>query len=323
MNKLIEVRDLHVSLKTCHRTVHALRGINFDLYQDEKLGIVGESGSGKSILMKSILQLLPPSSCIEKGTILYQGKDLLGMSDKKLQTIRGKEIGMVFQDPMTALNPTMQIGLQIVEGYKTHFPACFQEAKKWALKLIEEVGMNEPNLRFHQFPHQLSGGLRQRALIAIALAAKPYILIADEPTTALDVTVQAQILELLKKLQNHKSTILVTHDLSLVAAFCNRVLVMYAGQVVEEAEIHELFHNPKHPYTKRLLQAIPRLDHNQERLISIGGNSTDLAAPSEGCCFCPRCADAMHICKDQTPPFFTHQDHKTRCWLYDPRRSDL
>lgn len=316
---MIEVKDLEITIQTQSQKVEAVRGVSFKLNEGEKLGIVGESGCGKTILMKSLLQLLPPTASIDKGEIWYEGKDLVKLREKELQKIRGKEIGMIFQDPMTSLNPTLKVGYQITEGFLRHFPAVTKkEAEARALELLVQVGVPEPKLRLEQYPHVLSGGLRQRVVIALALAAEPRILIADEPTTALDVTVQAQILELLEHLQKGKSTLLITHDLSLIAAFCDRVLVMYAGQIVEEAAVEELFACPKHPYTQKLLQSIPRIDGKGEMLLPIAGSPPDLSQPIKGCAFCPRCVESMHICREEQPPLF---EQKVRCWLLDPRRT--
>jgi len=316
---MIQVKNLQVSLQSQDQTIQAVRDVSFTLHEGERLGIVGESGCGKTILMKSILQLLPSTATIDHGEIWYQGVDLVRLSEKELQKIRGKEIGMIFQDPMTSLNPTLKIGYQIAEGYLRHFPSVTkQEAYVRALDLLIQVGISDPELRLDQYPHLLSGGIRQRASIALALAAKPSVLIADEPTTALDVTVQAQILDLLHHLQQGTSTLLITHDLSIVASFCDRVLVMYAGQIVEEASVEELFANPKHPYTQRLLQAIPRLNGKGDKLHPIAGSPPDLSQPLQGCAFCSRCTEAMNICRTETPPLF---DGKARCWLLDPRRT--
>jgi len=311
---MIEVKDLQVTIKSQGQKIQAVRGVSFKLHEGERLGIVGESGCGKTILMKSVLQLLPLTASIDAGEIWYQGTNLARLPEKELQKIRGKEIGMIFQDPMTSLNPTLKIGYQIAEGYLRHFPVTKKEAEARALELLIQVGISEPELRLQQYPHLLSGGIRQRAVIALALAAQPQVLIADEPTTALDVTVQAQILDLLHQLQ--KTTLLVTHDLSLVAAFCDRVLVMYAGQIVEEADVKDLFAHPQHPYTQRLLQSIPRIDGKGERLFPIAGSPPDLSIPIQGCAFCSRCLDAMNICRTEMPPLF----EQTRCWLLDPRR---
>lgn len=277
----MEVSHLDVSIKGYQEIIPVLRNVSFCLYPQEKLGIVGESGSGKTLLMKSILQLLPPSASIDRGEIIYQDHNLLTLSESQLQTIRGKEIGMIFQDPLTALNPTMTVGNQILESYLKHFPInSFSQAKQATLKLLEQVGINEPQLRFDQFPHLLSGGIRQRILIAIALAANPTILIADEPTTALDVTIQAQILQLLKNLQKDKSSILITHDLSLIASFCDRVLIMRSGEIIEEAEVYKLFENPQHPYTKTLLTAVPSRHLIRQRIIGNKDEKKDFVIES-------------------------------------------
>jgi peptide/nickel transport system ATP-binding protein len=253
---ILSVKNLYVSVNGCD----VLKDITFTLVEGEKLGIVGESGSGKTLLMRSIIGLLPSSITIRKGTIHYQGRLLSSMKERELQKIRGKEIGMVFQDPLTFLNPTTRVGDQIAEGYRRHFPSVSAvEARAKALQLIKEVGIPEPERRLLQFPHELSGGMRQRVLIAIALSASPTLLIADEPTTALDVTVQAQIMQLLHNLQIYKSTLLVSHDLSLVASFCDRVIVMHEGQIVEDASTRDLFSTPRHPYTKQLLRSISSL----------------------------------------------------------------
>jgi oligopeptide transport system ATP-binding protein len=320
MKPLIDVKDLHVTLQSRGQEIQAVRGVNFTLYEGERLGIVGESGCGKTILVKSLLQLLPEAASIDQGEIWYNGVDLTTLTEKELRNVRGKEIGMIFQDPMTSLNPTLKIGYQIAEGYLRHFPVTKQQAEARALELLKQVGISEPELRLLQYPHLLSGGIRQRAVIALALAAQPQVLIADEPTTALDVTVQAQIMDLLHHLQKDKSTLLITHDLSLVASFCDRVLVMYAGQIVEEAEVGELFANPCHPYTQRLLQAIPRIDGKGEQLLPIAG-SPPVLSNIKGCAFCSRCLESMNICQTKTPPLFElSSSQKARCWLLDDRR---
>jgi oligopeptide transport system ATP-binding protein len=312
MKPLITVKNLSITANA-----PILQGVSFTLYEGERLGIVGESGSGKTLLMKSLLCLLPPNIRLESGEIIYQSTNLCTLTEKELHKIRGKEIGMIFQDPMTALNPSLKIGKQIAEGYLRHFPQATQaSARQKALELLTQVGVPEAELRLEQYPHLLSGGIRQRVLIAAALAAEPRVLIADEPTTALDVTVQAQILDLLDRLQHDKSILLITHDLSLVAAFCDRVLVMYAGQIVEEATVSELFANPKHPYTQRLLQSIPRIDLYHHRLVPIPGSPPDLSKPHTGCPFAPRCPHAFSRCHEEKPPVVSSSSsHHVRCWL--------
>jgi ABC-type dipeptide/oligopeptide/nickel transport system ATPase component len=261
---ILQVKNLHVSLRTWGKKILALQGIEFSLKEGEILGIVGESGCGKSVTAKAIMGLLPNHAAkVEQGQILYLGKDLASLSEAEMRKVRGREIAMVFQDPMTSLNPTQRIGTQIVEGlllHRPHLKKFAAEAK--AIDLLSSVGIAQPEIRFRAYPHTLSGGMRQRAMIALAMACDPKILIADEPTTALDVTVQAQILELLKEIANTRKTsiILITHDLSVVARICDRVLVMHAGKIVEEAGVEELFAAPSHPYTQKLLQSIPRFE---------------------------------------------------------------
>lgn len=325
MSKLLEVEDLHTTFSSLSKKVHAVRGVSFHLEKGETLGIVGESGCGKSVMAKSITRLLPLiSSKIEKGKILYKGENILLKNEREMRKIRGKEIGMIFQDPMTSLNPTMRIGNQIIEGYVLHHPHVpRQEAALRALELLERVGIPEAESRMNQYPHELSGGMRQRVMIAIAMISAPTVLIADEPTTALDVTIQAQILELLREIQQKEqmSIMLITHDLSIIASFCDRVIVMYAGEVVESASVEELFVAPKHPYTRRLLNSIPRLDLPPKRhLYSIHGSPPDLSCKLKGCSFHARCPHAMHICRDGKPKTFTiSPGHDVSCWLFDPR----
>lgn len=320
---MIVVKNLSVSFHTNGKTLKAVRNVSFSLKEGERLGIVGESGSGKSALVKTLVKLNSPlSSSIDSGEVWYKGVDLMRCTEREMQKIRGKEIGMIFQDPMTSLNPTLQVGFQIREGFLHHHPHASQkEAEARILELLKLVGIAEPELRMHDYPHTLSGGLRQRIMIALALAAQPQILIADEPTTALDVTVQAQILELMRTIQHNKSIILITHDLSVVAGFCDRVLVMYAGEIIEDASVENLFYAPRHPYTRRLLESIPRLDlAEQEPLLSIPGSLPDLTQPTDGCAFCPRCTLAMNICRTSPPPLFEiEKEHKSACWKHDAR----
>ena len=321
--KKLTVRNLHLSYKTYSKTIYAVRGINFDLGQGEILGIVGESGCGKSATAKAIMRLLPTQTAsIDDGQIIFSQRDLLRLPEKQMRRIRGNEISMIFQDPLSSLNPTMRIGDQIAESIKLHSPKISRhELENRVLELLAKAGISDRKIRIKQFPHELSGGQRQRVMIAIALACSPQILIADEPTTALDVTIQAQILEQLKSLKDHMSILLITHDLSIVAGLCDRVLVMYAGEIVEEAACEELFKNPKHPYTRRLLKSIPRPDLKMERrLKAIKGSPPTLTKIRNRCSFCPRCKKAMNICALQAPPVFEiENNHHAACWLYDER----
>jgi oligopeptide transport system ATP-binding protein len=320
---ILEVRDLRVSFSTYSGEVQAVRGLTFDLRRGETLAIVGESGSGKSVTAKSIMRLLPEANTLIKGgEILFDGWDILKLSEKRMQNIRGSKIAMVFQDPMTSLNPTMRIGRQITESLKEHLGLSGQRAKERAVELLTLVGIPNPEDRIKQYPHQFSGGMRQRVVIAIALACDPQILIADEPTTALDVTIQAQILELLRELQEQlgMSVILITHDLGVVAHTAHRVAVMYAGKVVETGTLREIFYNPQMPYTWGLLASIPlpTADRNQE-LIPIPGSPPDMSDPPKGCPFTPRCPYAMRICAEEMPGYTTFSaEHKAACWLHHP-----
>lgn len=323
MEKILEVNDLHVSFDTYAGEVKAVRGVNFDLYKGECIGIVGESGCGKSVTAQTIMRLIPePPSRIKEGSILFNEQDITKLTEKEMLKIRGSEIGMIFQDPMTSLNPTMKIGHQITEGLIKNQNMKSHLAWERAIKMLELAGIPNPADRVNSYPHQLSGGMRQRVMIAIALASNPHLLIADEPTTALDVTIQAQILKLMKNLQSHfdASIIIITHDLGVIAHMCERVIVMYAGQVVETGTIKEIFHKPRHPYTKGLLKSIPRLDQNREEdLIPINGTPPDLIKPPVGCAFCDRCDYAMEICKFHDPEETQiSPTQSTRCWLEHP-----
>jgi oligopeptide transport system ATP-binding protein len=324
MTNLLTVKDLEVTFSLQERKIYAVRNISFFLKEGERLGIVGESGCGKSATAKALIKLLPSYSCSISGEIWFKEKNLLLLPEKKMQEIRGKEIGMIFQDPMTSLNPTLKIGKQIAEGYRRHFPKVTQEqALAATLEMLELVGISQTKEVADAYPHTLSGGMRQRAMIALALIAKPKLLLADEPTTSLDVTIQAQILDLMRTVQQKTQTsiILITHDLSVVAGFCDRVLVMYAGKIVEDAPVEKLFSNPQHPYTQKLLKSIPRLNmHKDEPLIPIEGKPPNLFALPKGCAFWNRCQDAMKICQKEEPQVFSReQDHTACCWKMDPR----
>lgn len=317
---LLDVKNLEVSFKMRAKKLHAVRGVSFQIAPGETVGIVGESGCGKSSVAKALIKLLPPYSSEIAGEIWYGGENILPYSEKQMRRVRGREIAMIFQDPMTSLNPTLKIGTQIVEGYLRHHPEVSQSrAYEYAIEMLELVGIPQPDRRVNEYPHTLSGGTRQRVMIALALASKPKLLLADEPTTALDVTIQAQILDLMKKIQEktHTSILLITHDLSVVAQFCDRVLVMYAGKIVESAPVEELFENPKHPYTQRLLQAIPRLDKDPSHpLIPIEGSPPDLSLPIQGCGFCVRCPSQKKICRAEEPPLFkVAAEHYNACWM--------
>jgi len=320
MSKLLEVKDLCVSFYTHAGEVQAVRGVSFDLKKGETLAIVGESGSGKSVTSKALMGLIPnPPGKIKSGEILFDGKDLAKLSDKEMQNIRGKEISMIFQDPMTSLNPTLTIGYQIMEGLLKHQKMSKTEAKKIALELINLVGIPKAEERFKQYPHQFSGGMRQRVVIAMALACNPKLLIADEPTTALDVTIQAQILELMKDIQRKTDSaiIFITHDLGVVANVADKVAVMYAGRVVEFGTVDDVFYNPQHPYTWGLLASMPDLDNEQaQELVAIPGTPPDLLNPPKGDAFAPRNPNALKIDFEMEPPMFKVSDtHYAATWL--------
>jgi oligopeptide transport system ATP-binding protein len=319
MEKILEVNDLHVSFDTFAGEVKAVRGVNFHLNKGETLAIVGESGSGKSVTSKAVMRLIPnPPGRIKEGEIKFGDRDLAQMSEREMQKIRGSEISMIFQDPMTSLNPTMTIGKQIMEGLVKHQNMSKSEAKERAIELLKLVGIPNAEGRVNEFPHQFSGGMRQRVVIAIALACNPRVLIADEPTTALDVTIQAQILELLNDLQEKMGTsiIFITHDLGVVANIADRVAVMYAGKIVETGTVDEIFYNPQHPYTWGLLGSMPSLDSTDEELIAIPGSPQDLLDPPKGDAFAPRNPYAMKIDTEMEPPLFKISDtHYAATWL--------
>lgn len=324
MGRLLEIKDLHVYFESKTKSVHAVRGVSFHVEKGEVLAIVGESGCGKSVTAKSIMRLLPEKTCtIRNGSILFDGKEVTSMSKKELAKLRGARIGMIFQDPMTSLNPTMTVGDQIAEVLQIHKNVSKKEAKKRAVELIDLAGIPNAVLCCKKYPHQLSGGMRQRVVIAMAIICEPDLLIADEPTTALDVTIQAQILDLLKEIQQKMgmAIILITHDLGVVASFSDRINVMYAGEIVESGTIKEIFSHPKHPYTMGLLQSIPSLDLDQNtRLIAIEGSPPDLANPPKGCAFAERCPYAMEVCDEHAPEKTAcSSSHHVSCWLMDSR----
>ena len=319
MTPLLEVKNLSVTFKVQKKLLQAVRGISFSVSEREILGVVGESGCGKSAMAKAIIKLLPMHSSTVSGQVIFNDQNLLDLSEGQMRKIRGKEIGMIFQDPMTSLNPTMKIGEQIIEGYLLHHKEVKKaEAREYAIQLLELVGIPHATFRFHEYPHTLSGGMRQRVMIALALAAKPKLIIADEPTTALDVTIQAQILDLMHKIKDKTGTsfILITHDMSVVAGYCDRVHVMYAGEIVEKASVSRLFEHPSHPYTKGLLQSIPRLDMDKSHpLIPIEGSPPNLIETIKGCSFCSRCKRSLPICKETRPQLKEIvSGHSIACW---------
>ena len=323
MDEILQVKGLRTSFLTSTGEVQSVRGVSFSLGKGEALGIVGESGSGKSVTSMSILRLLASTGRIKEGEVLFEGKDLTKIPQKQLWDIRGGKIAMIFQDPMSSLNPLARVGKQVEEMIATHEPNLSkQERQARALELFRLVRIPEPEKRYRSYPHEFSGGMRQRVMIAMALACKPDILIADEPTTALDVTIQDQILKLLRQLQAEMgmSIIFITHDLGVVAELCSRVLVMYGGMVMEEAPIDDIFHRPRHPYTMGLLASIPNIKQDKsQRLTPIPGSPPDMTNPPAGCPFAPRCPYARQICLEQMPPY-TQLDptHRSMCWLLTP-----
>ncbi len=303
---LLEVKNLRTTFYNRGNKVEAVRGVDLHINDGEILGIVGESGSGKSVMMKSIMGIIPPNAKIENGEILFQGKDIAKLSNIEKRKIKGKDIAMIFQDPMTALNPIKTIGSHIIEVIMRHKNLDKAKAKNSAIEFLRMVGIPTPEKRMEQYPHEFSGGMRQRVLIAMALSCGPKLLIADEPTTALDVTIQAQILELLRNLKNQKnmSVVLITHDLGVVASLCSRIMVMYAGMIMEEGLVDEIFYSPKHPYTKALLNAIPKLEGDEKkRLEPIYGTAPSLLNPPKGCPFAERCGFSMDKCFVSMPEY--------------------
>jgi oligopeptide/dipeptide ABC transporter ATP-binding protein len=319
---ILSIRDLVVEFNTEDGVVHAVDGITYDVFPGEVLGIVGESGSGKSVSTMSILGLIPqPPGRIASGEAIFKGEDLLKMKKRQLRRFRGDELAMVFQDPMTSLNPVLKIGYQLGEIIKTHYPKEPDSAvKERVVDLMQMVGIPNPEQRYDQYPHEFSGGMRQRAMIAMSIANSPSLLIADEPTTALDVTIQAQVLEVLKTVQAETSaaTILITHDLGIVAELCDRVLVMYAGKIVEQGDVHTIFQNPRHPYTIGLMDSLPKLTEDEDWLRPIPGQPPSLINRPPGCAFHPRCflSQGRLPCREEEPPLRATdggQEHRTAC----------
>lgn len=323
-DKILEVENLSVSFNTYAGEVKAVRGVSFNLAPGETLAFVGESGCGKSVTAKSLLRLLkPPFAVIKEGSkITCDGKDVLALNKKELCAFRGDEISMIFQDPMTSLNPTMTVGKQIMESLRIHRHMNKKEAREEAIKMLKIVNIPSPEKRIDSYPHEMSGGMRQRVMIAIAFACDPKILICDEPTTALDVTIQGQILDIIKNLQkkNQTSVIMITHDLGVVANIAQKIAVMYSGIIVESGTCEDIFYRPRHPYTWALIRSVPRLDlKNKQELATIPGTPPDLLNPPVGCPFCTRCSYCMPICKEEMPEATEFGgEHKAACWLHHP-----
>lgn len=315
---VLEVKNLTTRFHTQDGVVHAVNDVSFTLNKGEFLGVVGESGAGKSVTMMSLLRLIPmPPGEIVSGEAIFDGEDLLTMEMNRLQDVRGGQIGFVFQDPMTSLNPVLRVGFQIAEAVAIHQGIKPRAAKARALELLDMVGIPDAESRLRSYPHELSGGMRQRVMIGIALASNPQVLIADEPTTALDVTIQAQIIEIFKEMRDRLDTavIWITHDLGVIASLADRVIVMYGGEIVEEAPVHELYASPQHPYTQALLRSIPRLDQKGANLASIKGQPPSLLSAPTSCSFAPRCEYAYDRCLEENPVLLSiSEGHKTSCW---------
>ncbi len=314
---LLQVRNLHTSFYTDAGEVRAVNGISYNLDRGKVLGIVGESGSGKSVSAYSVMRILTDTGRVTEGQVLFNGKDVLKYTPQQMQAFRGSRISMIFQDPMTCLNPVFTVGSQLREAIRIHTDRTKEQIQARALEMLQLVGVNEPEKRLKQYPHELSGGMRQRVMIAMALACEPDILIADEPTTALDVTIQAQILELMQSLQKKlgMAIIMITHDLGVIADICDEIIVMYAGKVCERGTADEIFYNPRHEYTKGLIRSIPRITEKHEKLIPIAGTPVDLLNLPDGCAFASRCDCAMKIClKEQPQEIWVNDSHIAACW---------
>ncbi|GLC28723.1 ABC transporter ATP-binding protein [Clostridium omnivorum] len=322
MDNLLEIRNLSTSFFTHVGEVKAVRDISFTLQKGEAVGIVGESGSGKSVTMMSMMKLLTDTGKITEGSILFDGEEITALKEKEMKKIRGNKIAMIFQDPMTSLNPVLKVETQMLEALRLHKGLSKEEARGVSIDMLKLVGIPSPEKRLKQYPHEFSGGMRQRVMIAMALSCQPKLLIADEPTTALDVTIQAQILELLKDIKEKLNTsiILITHDLGVVADVCNKINVMYGGRIVEKGDKRDIFYNPRHPYTWGLLESVPNPNTLiKERLKPIEGQPPDLLKPPMGCPFAPRCAYTMNICLNKMPEEFKLSNtHSAACWLNHP-----
>ena len=315
---MLEVKNLHTSFFTDSGEVKAVNGVSFDLKPGEIMGIVGESGSGKSVTAYSVMQILADTGRIVEGSVFYKGEDITRWDKRRMQKFRGKCCSIIFQDPMTSLNPVFTIGNQLMEAIRLHTDKNRSQAKARAIEMLELVGVNEPARRLKQYPYEMSGGMRQRVMIAMALACEPDILIADEPTTALDVTIQAQILELMQELQKKMgmAIIMVTHDLGVIADMCDKIIVMYGGSICERGTADDIFYDPRHEYTKGLLRSIPSATNSKERLVPISGSPINLLNMPKGCAFCSRCDHAMKICIEEKPQELTlTPTHQASCWM--------
>lgn len=325
---LLEIKKLQTNFASGGGIVQAVRGVDIYVDKGEFLGIVGESGCGKSVTMMSIMRLLADNAAVRAEKLEFDGKDLLSLDEKEMKSIRGNEIGMIFQDPMTSLNPLYTVGNQLMEPLRVHKKMSKKEAKEYAIEMLKVVGINEPEKRLNQYPHEMSGGMRQRVMIAVAMCCNPKILIADEPTTALDVTIQAQIMELMQDLKEKYDTsvILITHDLGVIAQVCTRVVVMYGGKIMEEGTLDQIFYETKHPYTKGLLKSVPKNEnlgegaYVKQKLVPIPGSPPDLMNPPKGCPFAARCENAMRICNMAPADLTTvSEGHRCACWLLHPQ----
>ncbi|MDQ0189013.1 ABC transporter ATP-binding protein [Alicyclobacillus cycloheptanicus] len=325
MGNILEVRDLNINFQIDEKYYSAVQNVSFHIAEGETLGLVGESGCGKSVTSLAIMRLLQETTKVT-GTIDFKGQNLLDLTEPQMRKVRGNDIAMIFQEPMTSLNPVYKIGTQIGESLLLHKGMTVKQAQLKAIELLKQVGIPRAEQIANEYPHQLSGGMRQRVMIAIAMACQPHLLIADEPTTALDVTIQAQILDLMRKLtaDNKMSTLLITHDLGVVAEMCDRVAVMYAGRIVEEGPVRTIFHNPQHPYTIGLLKSLPKIEGERTRLQPIEGNVPSLRNMPAGCRFAPRCPHAMEVCRTEDPsPALVEDAHEVRCWLHHEARSEV
>ncbi|AIQ50897.1 ABC transporter ATP-binding protein [Paenibacillus sp. FSL R7-0331] len=323
---ILTIEDLHTHFFTERGEIPAVDGVDLFILPGEVLGVVGESGCGKSVTSLSILKLVPdPPGKIVGGRILFKGRDIVPLKEKEMRRIRGDSVAMIFQEPMTSLNPLFTVGQQIMETVRLHLGLSKKDAREHAVGMLRKVGIPRPEAVVDEYPHQLSGGMRQRVMIAMSISCNPELLIADEPTTALDVTIQAQILDLLRRLNEEQGTavMLITHDLGVVAEMCHRVVVMYAGKVVEEGSVQDIFKNPLHPYTRGLIESVPRMNETRERLHSIPGSVPILSKDMQGCRFAPRCGNVMDVCREELPQLTLQENqHSCRCWLHETRREE-